>query len=361
MKFYYFVPVVERFLMDKTFDLIVEEYKKFQQTVAVAVGGSQTAQTADSQSDIDTYVFVENEIPVEKRLQLIKKYSTKYEAGCEYFGAGDEFFVDNMNRQLDVMFMDKKWIEDIVENVWEKHYPSNGYTTCFLFTIKNCEILYDREGWLKGLKDRLATPYPEELKQNIIKRNMMLLKDKPFASYYEQIAKAVTRNDMNSVNHRLAAFMASYFDIIFAMNRLLHPGEKKLVKYALEHCKILPENFEENITKLLTQPNTDTLKILRNMVQKLKKCLWIIFNKKRKNTMEDITLHEEIEQILEAAKRELTVAEIQANIKSYKRKVDGQTPNTTQIRARVNKRPGVFYVNKSNKPHTVGLIKYRQD
>lgn len=54
--------------------------------------------------------------------------------------------------------------------------------------------------------------------------------------------------------------MASYFDIIFALNELLHPGEKKLINYALKNCKILPENFESNIVKLLAESNTDKLK-----------------------------------------------------------------------------------------------------
>ena len=259
--------------MDSVFYSIIDEFKQFKQVEAIATGGSQKAKTADRMSDIDTYVFVERNIPVEDRLKLIKKYSTKYEAGCEYFGPGDEFWVDKMKQQLDVMYINKKWIEDIVENVWLKNYPSNGYTTCFLFTLKNCETFYDRNGWLTGLKKQLDAPYPEELRQNIIKRNLMLLKDKPFASYYEQIEKAIARGDINSVNHRIAAFMASYFDIIFANNGLLHPGEKKLVKYAVEHCKNLPENFVENINKLLTQPNPETLEILDDMVSKLKKSL----------------------------------------------------------------------------------------
>ena len=262
-----------RGVVDKTFDSIINEFKKFPQVRAIAVSGSQKADTADKFSDIDTYVFADKDIPLEQRLELIKKYSSKYEAGGEYFGPGDEFFVDEMNKQLDVMYMNKGWIENLTDNVWYKHYPSNGYTTCFLFTIKNCGIMYDKDGWLRGLKNRLDTPYPEELKQNIIKRNMMLLKDKPFASYYEQIEKALARDDLNSVNHRLSAFMASYFDIIFAQNELLHPGEKKLVQYALAHCKILPENFAGNINRLLTEPNIDTLKILDDMICKLRKIL----------------------------------------------------------------------------------------
>ena len=259
--------------MDKTFELIIDEFKNFKQVEAIAIGGSQKADTADAASDIDTYVFVESEIPVEARLSLVKNFSSKYEVGCEYFGAGDEFRVDNMKQQLDVMYFDKRWIENVLKNVWERHYPANGYTTCFLFTIKNCEPVYDKDGWLAGVKQRLDMTYPDELKQNIIKRNLLLLKDKPFASYYEQIQKAILRNDLNSINHRIAAFMASYFDIIFANNALLHPGEKKLVEYALEHCKILPVNFEENINKLLTQPNNQTLEILDEMVSNLKNTL----------------------------------------------------------------------------------------
>ncbi|MDD5796752.1 MAG: DUF4037 domain-containing protein, partial [Oscillospiraceae bacterium] len=44
----------------------------------------------------------------------------------------------------------------------------------------------------------------------------------------------------------------SYFDVIFALNKMTHPGEKKLIKICLEQCKILPENFEENLNRLFT-------------------------------------------------------------------------------------------------------------
>lgn len=259
--------------MDKTFNAIIDEFKKFPQVRAIAIAGSTKAKTADKKSDIDVDIFVEGEIPVEDRLKLVQKYSSNYEVGGDYFGSGDEFYVDKMGQQLDVVYADKSWMEDNVKNIWQKHYPSNGYTTCFLFTLKNCEPLCDKDGWLAGIKKQLDTPYPQELKENIIKRNLMLLKDKPFASYTEQIKNAIARSDYNSVNHRIAAYMQSYFDILFANNELLHPGEKKLVKYAKEHCTKLPENFEENINKLLTQPNDETLEILDDMTEKLRDTL----------------------------------------------------------------------------------------
>lgn len=252
---------------------IINKFVKFDEVEAIAIGGSSAAKTSDSISDIDVYVFVKKDIPISQREEIVKKYSSKYEVGGEYFGSGDEFFVDKLNCQFDVMYWNVDWFNSVVQNVWDKHYPSNGYTTCFLYTLKNFRILYDKSGWLRLLQEHLNTPYPPDLKKNIIKRNLMLMKDKPFASYYEQIEKALVRNDLVSINHRISAFLASYFDIIFALNELLHPGEKRLLNYAKENCKILPVNFEENINSLFKEPNEDTLKNLNNMIDLLRKIL----------------------------------------------------------------------------------------
>lgn len=89
-----------------------------------------------------------------------------------------------------------------------------------MYTLSNFEIIYNKNKWLSDLKQQIQTEYPTKLQQNIIKRNMMLLYDKPFSSYFEQIEKAIARNDLVSINHRSAAFLASYFDIIFALKNL---------------------------------------------------------------------------------------------------------------------------------------------
>ncbi len=259
--------------MNNFFKEIIYEYAQFPQVKAIGLGGSTSAKTGDNSSDLDIYIFTDEDILVEERLAIVKQFSTKYEVGGEYFGAGDEYFVDNLDKQFDVMFWNTAWFEGLVENTWVKNYPSNGYTTAFLYTLSNIEILHDKGGWLRNLKEKINTPYPAKLKANIIKRNMMLLKDKPFASYYEQIEKALKRNDINSLNHRITAFLASYFDVLFATNELLHPGEKRLIPYALEHCKKLPENFEEDINALLTDKNADILAILNSIVENLRKII----------------------------------------------------------------------------------------
>ena len=92
-------------------------------------------------------------------------------------------------------------------------------------------------------------------------------------SYYDQLESAVERKDYVSINHRSAAFLASYFDIIFAKNKLLHPGEKKLVSFALENCKILPEDFEKDVEALAIGSVSQKLQTADKMVENLRKIL----------------------------------------------------------------------------------------
>lgn len=62
---------------------------------------------------------------------------------------------------------------------------------------------------------------------------------------------------MVSVNHRIAAYLASYFDILFAVNEVYHPGEKRMIALAKKKCRKLPENFEEDIESLLRLENVE--------------------------------------------------------------------------------------------------------
>jgi hypothetical protein len=66
-------------------------------------------------------------------------------------------------------------------------------------------------------------------------------------SYLRQVEKALWRGDLVSVNHRLAALLASYFDIVFAYNRVLHPGEKRLVEQAGRLCPRLPVDMVDDV------------------------------------------------------------------------------------------------------------------
>ena len=252
---------------------IIENFKNIPEVKAIALSGSRTAKSADETSDYDVYIYSDKDIDTNKRTEIAKKYADKYEIDNRFFGSGDEWILKNSDIQFDVMYRSREWMENSIENTWVKHYPSIGYSTCFVFNVKNSKSLYDPQGWYKNLQNKVSGEYPEQLSKNIINNNLPLLKNKISASFYEQVQKALQRKDYVSLNHRIAAFIASYFDVLFAANKVLHPGEKRLVQYTKLHCKKIQENFEADITSITKEPMKNTLETLSRLNSNLMKIM----------------------------------------------------------------------------------------
>jgi hypothetical protein len=179
-----------------------------------------------------------------------KRGARKVEIGNDDWGAGDEWVDGETGRSIDLMYFGTIWMEEQLDRVLIHHQPSLGYTTAFWSTIRRSIPLYDREGWFATLQARANAPYPEPLRRAIIGKNHPLLRIKNPA-YLHQLQKAFARRDRISLNHRTAGLLASYFDVLFALNRVPHPGEKRLLQYARQMCPLCPEGMEQQVEALL--------------------------------------------------------------------------------------------------------------
>ena len=238
---------------------LFEEFGRFPQVEAIALGGSRATGRNDEKSDYDVYIYITDSIDEKERQAVLSKYCKYMEIGNSFWELEDDVTL-NDGIDMDIIYRDMKDFENMVSSVVTNCVAWNGYTTCMWHNLKTCKIIYDRDGRLQAAKDRFNVPYPKQLKKNIIDRNMNLLSE-VMPAYKYQIEKAAGRNDLVSVCHRTAAFMESYFDIIWAMNELTHPGEKRLVSLCQKQCKILPANFEANINQLYADLFTNLDKV----------------------------------------------------------------------------------------------------
>ena len=125
-----------------------------------------------------------------------------------------------------------------------------GSRTSGNHNLRTSEVLFDRDGWLARVKASADRAYPDELARAIIAKNWPLLRGAASA-YPKQIALAAHREDLVAVNHRLAALLASAFDVLFALNRVTHPGEKRLLALA-SRLPLAPEDLRTRVELMLS-------------------------------------------------------------------------------------------------------------
>lgn len=235
---------------------VIKAFSSLEQVEAIALGGSRAGTHYDEKSDYDIYLYCTEPVPEEGRSEIYKTYAKYVELGNAFWELEDNgTFINGVD--FDIVYRNLDDFVAGVARVVEHCQPSNGYTTCMWHNLTHCKILYDRDGRLADAQHRFSVPYPAQLKKNILERNWKLLRDS-MPAYQFQILKAVQRNDQVSINHRTAAFLESYFDILFALNEKTHPGEKRLVELCIETCTLLPDHLSEYLSSLFfhmfTQP-----------------------------------------------------------------------------------------------------------
>ncbi|EWT00297.1 hypothetical protein N865_16570 [Intrasporangium oryzae NRRL B-24470] len=89
-------------------------------------------------------------------------------------------------------------------------------------------------------------------------------------TYLSQLGTAAARGDLLMVQHRRASIQAVWFNLLFALNRVYHPGEKRLLEHA-GRCALAPEHQAERWTRLcrLGADDPDLYPGLRSLVADL--------------------------------------------------------------------------------------------
>lgn len=234
-----------------------ERFAGLPEVQAVALGGSLAMGTADDASDIDLEVYAAPLPPIDVRRRMIEPEASYAEVGNDFFGAGDEW-TEHGGRAFDVAYFDPAWMEDQLDRVLVRHEASVGWTTCFWHTVLRCRVLFDRSGRLTALQERARQPYPELLRLAIVAKNHTVLRTKTH-SLVAQIELSLRRDDPVGVQHRVAAVLASCFDLVFALNRVPNPGEKRLLQHARTLCPLLPPDFEAQVRAVVASPPETSL------------------------------------------------------------------------------------------------------
>jgi Domain of unknown function (DUF4037) len=214
--------------MNRTIKELAASFATVESVEALVLAGSTTSGLADEWSDYDLYAYTRDAVPVAFRARSLKPRAVRLELHNTFWEWSDEW-IEPDGAVFDLMYRSCDAIQADVEARLGRAEAAVGYSTCLCHSVLEATVVFDRQGWFQRLQDRLkTTPYPDRLMERIIKKNLPVL-GANIHSYEQQIRSAFRRRDRVSLNHRTAAWLASYFDILFAANRRFNPGEKRLL------------------------------------------------------------------------------------------------------------------------------------
>lgn len=222
-----------------------------QSIVLVGSGGGRAA--PDRWSDVDVWVCADEAIPDEWRSALadeLADHSERVSIGKHQFGDYDDWVLSATGQRVDLMYWALDWFPEQLDKVLVRHQPSVGHSTAWWRGVAHGVVLFDRGGWWEALRARAQAPYPEPLRAGIVRWNHEIPRTSAF-SFRHQIEVALLRGDAVAVNHRVAALLSSCFDVVFALNRVLHPGEKRLLDFVRRECAVVPEGFDASVARVL--------------------------------------------------------------------------------------------------------------
>ena len=215
---------------------------------AVAWCGSAAMGVADAHSDFDFYIYTNGAVSVENRRSVISGRSSHSQLNNTFWELEDEW-IDGENRRFNAMYRACDFVLAEIAARLDRYSTDLGYTTAYCFSVANGFILHDPRHWLSAVQERLRHPFPEPLIRSIVAKNRPVLGGGMQSCYLAQMKAAIARGDLISLNHRVAVWIASYTDILFAVNRRYQPGEKRLLMY-LQGLPDLPEKALEDVPRL---------------------------------------------------------------------------------------------------------------
>jgi hypothetical protein len=256
-------------MYSKYFEETIELFSARDEVDCIVLGGSQAVGNHDSFSDFDVYVYLNAPLSLEVRERLLGRTCSFIEMDNTFWEPEDDCTL-KCGSKIEMIYCTLSETGGIMHRILREHKAGLGFTTCTCFSVFNGRILYDPKGLYRDMVAEFSGEYPEELRENIIRKNWALLEASE-QSFRAQIEKSIKRGDIIMITRRIVGFMNCYLDIIFALNRVYFPGEKYLEKLAVKYCEILPRNFSENLNKLLTLPKLEVMPVVSDMVVELER------------------------------------------------------------------------------------------
>lgn len=224
----------------------------------IALAGAHAKGLADENSDIDIFIFGNTLRSHADRTQAIAEFcddpqrcyvssSFDYPWGGSidftYQGIPVEIVVRSLSKTEEIIAQSMDGNFEIIPQTW----TANGYYTyIYLSEISFLKPIYDEDGWISKMRQKLEN-FPPKLKSSII--STFLGRAGTWIGNFHY-ASAIKRMDTLFIAPIMVHTLMDMVQVIFALNEVYFTGDKKLEK-ALSELPYCPEKLRANLDFLL--------------------------------------------------------------------------------------------------------------
>lgn len=232
-------------------DLLINSISDIKEVQAIGISGGKSTLPKSGEGDIDIFIYCDSIPEVEKRRAALNQLGSLLQDSKFYvfegghWGVGDFTLINGVETWL--MYFTESVTEGDIDSILKVEYPDKldnyYYPIGRCAMLKSINILYDKDGFLNSLKDRLAE-YPESLAVKLVEYHLDELED------IEDLERAASRKDVLFYHFALDLAIDHFLQALFAMNRTYFPSRKRTLQF-ISDFDVKPEQCNERLLEVI--------------------------------------------------------------------------------------------------------------
>ncbi|MDF2802026.1 MAG: hypothetical protein K0S61_1929 [Anaerocolumna sp.] len=243
------------------------------QSIGISGGKNQLPKAGDGDIDLFIYCDVIPEFEVRQAIfnqlgdLLQERKINVFEGG--HWGTGDYALINGVETWF--MYFSINATLDDVEAILKGDYPDKldnyYYPVGRCAMLKDINVIFDRNGFLYSLKQRLSE-YPEKLAKVLLQHHLDELED------IEDLERAVVRKDILFYHFALDIAIDHFLQALFAVNKTYFPSRKRTLDF-IKDFNIKPIRCDEKLLDVVrlgaySESIYQSYELWSNMVNELK-------------------------------------------------------------------------------------------
>ena len=205
-------------------------------------------------SDYELNIYLTQELPVQRRAEILAPVTTILELN-NLWSETKDIGVLSDGTEVELVYRNLTRFRTQLQSSMLRFEATLGYSTRAWANVVDSRALFDRGGEFRAFQKELDVPYAHDLTKAIVSKNWSMLGESSLG-LRAHVKRALLARDWVSVQHRCTAFLASVFDVVFAVNQVRNPGEKRLLERSLRLAE-LPKDFEPLVNAVAGPKGSD--------------------------------------------------------------------------------------------------------